>query len=446
MSEELDNRLRRDLATLDNIEVADRQHLRAAGARLATRRAARRRTAMLTTCFVLVVAGGGAIWWATTRPIEPAAANQTLATPPGSLGTVSGSTNDATTAPPNVDPTIPTTNYVVQPEDDPHLSGSWRPIPANPEAIGNQFAAVWTGNEALVLSGVDGAGGIEQIHLAAYDPSSHGWRTLAPPLLDGMIAPITVWSGDELLVIAGGLEIGPVQTQVDRSQAYDPTSDSWRPIATPLMTMWSGNAHVWTGSQLLVLPDDSTVPISYSPATDTWGGGAPMPVAARSEAASVWTGTEWIVWGGSDGSTHFDDGAAYDPATDTWRTIAESPLSGRKVHAVWTGSEVLIDAGWTGDATPMALADGATYNPVSDAWRPIAPGPAHPGFEPLFTGRYLLQFAKGFVEVYDLDTNVWVDTCCATGGSSGSAVWTGSEALVFSGFEPGGAAFTPPPA
>jgi hypothetical protein len=170
----------------------------------------------------------------------------------------------------------------------------------------------------------------------------------------------------------------------------------------------------------------------------------------------VWTGTEWLVWGGTDDGVEFDDGAAYDPSTDTWRAITESPLSKRRVRAVWTGNEMIVAAGSTGGDPvtgngEFAHGDGAAYDPVSDTWRSIAEGPAHPGFDSLWTGRLMLMFAKGRVFTYDPTADRWLDDCCGPLGSAlgiavaGTPVWTGNEALQIGSTDPsiGGVTFTP---
>ncbi len=309
---------------------------------------------------------------------------------------------------------------------------------------------VWTGTEALVVGGrvTDDRAAAGA---SAYDPATDTWRLLASPMAAGRVEAIAAWTGDEMLVVGGEPPGGRALTPY--AEAYDPTTDSWRPITPPSGIATEGSPWVWTGTELLVwaapaFTGDARPPAAYDPATDTWRTLASPPIAFRESASSVWTGSEWIVWGGVDEPTEFADGAAYDPATDTWRTIAESPLSPRKVEGVWTGNEMLLDAGWSGTGTPFAHADGAAYDPVADTWRSITPGLAHPGFEPIFTGQHLLLFAKGGVVVYDVAADRWVDTCCSEGGATGTAVWTGTEALVIGSWDgtTGGAAFTPPAA
>ncbi|GAC1356357.1 MAG: hypothetical protein NVSMB47_09800 [Polyangiales bacterium] len=67
-----------------------------------------------------------------------------------------------------------------------------------------------------------------------------------------------------------------------------------------------------------------------------------------------------IVWGGGASG----DGARYDPIRDTWQAV--SPKGAPTVRgghsAVWTGTEMIVYGGVTGDpVTP--LGDGGRYTP-----------------------------------------------------------------------------------
>mgnify|MGYP003350528914 CR=1 FL=1 len=85
----------------------------------------------------------------------------------------------------------------------------------------------------------------------------------------------------------------------------------------------------------------------------------------------------------------------------------KSPLDARRTKGVWTGKEMIVDAGAVGgdEVTgngEFAFADGAAYNPATDTWRSIKDGPAHPGFVPIWTGTYMVLFAKGSGESTDI--------------------------------------------
>jgi N-acetylneuraminic acid mutarotase len=114
--------------------------------------------------------------------------------------------------------------------------------------------------------------------------------------------------------------------------------------------------------------------------TKTWRAisvdGAPP---ARVYPFAIWTGDEMVVWGGmtSSFSSGLTDGGAYNPKTDTWRTISSNgaPSPRKWIAPIWTGKEVIFwggaDFSTTADKVPV-LGDGAAYNPVTDTWRSIS--------------------------------------------------------------------------
>jgi hypothetical protein len=451
--DDLEHRIRRHLATLDRADPPDGETIAAAARRIGTRTQRRKRVAVAALSFALVAIAGIGI----SLSRDTTGATDTAATTPVATVPTTPSTVPATV----IAGSVPTTSA--------GTPDSWRSLAPDPRgavppdapAQATRPSVIWTGSLAIVTGGTD-RDGVPVAGASAYDPLNDIWRTLADPPLQGRHDEIAVWTAKDMLVIGGDTSDGVEVTLT--GQAYDPATDRWRGITTsPSGLVTSRSPWAWTGSELLVWPWDtdhpelSVAPAAYDPTTDGWRALTPPPIAPRQGAASVWTGTEWIIWGGvdrdigpdgftTDAHRLFGDGAAYDPAADTWRIIADAPIGARLAGGVWTGSELLIQAGRSASQSPMAYADGAAYDPATDTWRSITPGIAHPGAQPLFTGRYLLQFFKGTVGVYDYATDTWPSTCCSGGGSTGNPIWTGTEALVFGSYDnsSGGAAYTPP--
>jgi hypothetical protein len=130
----------------------------------------------------------------------------------------------------------------------------------------------------------------------------------------------------------------------------------------------------------------------------------PAPIPAASGMAAAWTGRQLVVWGGQSGDGHRQGaaaGAAYDPGSDRWAVLPPAPVAGRVgTSAVWTGREVLFWGGQAGqDAT---FADGAAYDPATRRWRALPAAPIGPrtGHQAVWTGREMI---------------VWggYPTCCA---------------------------------
>lgn len=56
-----------------------------------------------------------------------------------------------------------------------------------------------------------------------------------------------------------------------------------------------------------------------------------------------------IVWGGSDGTTRWNDGGRYDPVADRWTSVTtvNAPVARDRHTAIWTGLEMIV---WGGTA------------------------------------------------------------------------------------------------
>ncbi|MCX6879578.1 MAG: hypothetical protein NTW21_38105 [Verrucomicrobia bacterium] len=144
----------------------------------------------------------------------------------------------------------------------------------------------------------------------------------------------------------------------------------------------------------------------YHPASNRWtalpDNGAP---AVRREYTAVWTGSEMIVWGGWDGSVYFNDGAGYNPAANSWTAVATAGApAARRLHtAVWTGSEMIV---WGGGGDVGTPADGG--------------------------GRYNPAGAGTWIAIPDTLANT------PAARFDHTAVWTGSEMIVWGGMGGGG--------
>lgn len=139
--------------------------------------------------------------------------------------------------------------------------------------------------------------------------------------------------------------------------------------------------------------------------------GAP---GGRSGHTVIWTGNDMIVWGGTVNGSLNGAGGDYQPATATWSTLptVNSPAARTGHTAVWTGSQMVVWGGATvaklgGDST------GGVYNEANQAWQAMATASA------------------------------------PDGRKQHTAVWTGSQMIVWGGLNPlgtlgDGGLYTPP--
>jgi N-acetylneuraminic acid mutarotase len=212
----------------------------------------------------------------------------------------------------------------------------------------------------------------------------------------------------------------------------------------------SDHTAVWTGSEMIIWGGDNDVSFlglntgaRYNPSTDTWTATSLINApAARSDDTAVWTGTEVIIWGGEGDPAALNTGARYDPSTDTWSStsLINAP-DGRSEHtAVWTGSEMII---WGGenDVSFLGLNTGARYNPSTDTWTATslinAPA-ARSNHTAVWTGTEMIIWGgEGNTGArYNPSTDTWTATSLTNapaGRYSPTAVWTGSEMIIWGG-------------
>lgn len=233
----------------------------------------------------------------------------------------------------------------------------------------------------------------------------------------------------------------------------DPETGVWRSMSSENAPSARANhVAVWTGSEMIVwgargLSDGA----AYDPATDSWRTISDSPCRARYEAG-VWTGTEMIVWGKRDLSCYPEAsyGSRYDPSSDTWSWLPSIPDSydPDEHSAVWTGSELIF---WGGLLNREHLSNegervdlvGLSATPIEHYW-----GDERSRHTAVWTGSQMIVWGGiteetfGVVEAcgegagYDLETGTWqpISTVGSPRArSEHSAVWTGSEMIVWGG-------------
>ncbi|MEN3334798.1 MAG: hypothetical protein V7641_4163 [Blastocatellia bacterium] len=327
------------------------------------------------------------------------------------------------------------------------MSDSWAAI--NPSGAPSvNTAAVWTGSEMLAWS-IDTNGVIYH-----YNPSSNAWTSVTStgaPTVSNFFSPV-VWAGTEMVFVLW-------QGNSFDGRRYNPSTNTWSTInPTNAPQQRSAFVVVWTGQVLIIWGGVSAgFPViaggRYNLATNSWTTMSATNAFGANSSTAVWTGTEMIVWGGVGGgpqssTTSLSTGGRYNPTTDIWQAtnLTNRPLSRYGHTAVWTGSEMIV---WGGTnrflGTDRKLSTGGRYNPATDSWvRTNSNVPegrlfhtaVWTGTEMIVWGGYDGSSALDTGGRYNPSTNSWTGTGAVNrplARYAHTAVWSGSEMLVWGG-------------
>lgn len=323
------------------------------------------------------------------------------------------------------------------------LAGEWSSIAAAPIPGRHSHTATWTGKEVIVWGGIEtDADGSTRMPAdgAAYDPLTDTWRPISEAPIKGRIAHSAVWAGDRLIVFGG--------RRGDRLRgdgaAYFPESDTWRPIPKLESDLRRRSHHAfWTGEEMLIWsgvgPSGSRywrddVMLAYDPSTDDWYGDR-SPLFRRWGPDGL-AGDEELVFAVSFGGGERPEMAAYEVSTEQWYDIAQPQVSGESLASpIWTGAELLLlqpDA----TAEDPGLPTSAAYDPSGSCWRRVSTAmPPHSAVSvPAWTGE-LAVFAGREGLAYDPDADRWlalpVDDRAAR--TDTPFIWAGDRVFAWGG-------------
>ncbi|HKP03664.1 MAG TPA: kelch repeat-containing protein [Chthoniobacterales bacterium] len=327
-------------------------------------------------------------------------------------------------------------------------SDTWMTMSAvNAPANRTSHSAVWTGAEMIIWGGENGS------YLndgARYDPAADTWVTLTasnPP--PGRYSHSAVWTGSEMIVWGGIYNF----TQPNAGGRFNPATNTWSPMTmNNAPSALAERPTIWTGSEMITFGGgygDSNTGGRYNPTADIWTQvRSTNTPAGRYQHKTVWTGAEMIVWGGSNGFNSINTGGRYDPALDAWTpTSTVNAPDARELHtAVWTGMEMIVWGGWRSKPFNI-LNTGGRYNPATNSWTSTtltnAPQ-ARRWHSAVWSGSEMIVWGGEKVGGgnantggrYNPNTDSWIATSTTNAPSARkdhTAVWSGSEMIVFGG-------------
>jgi len=332
--------------------------------------------------------------------------------------------------------------------------------------------AVWSGTEMLIIGGTpDGAG-------LRYNPAGNSWS-----LMNKSNAPAL---GEDLLVAWSGSQLIAWDTYNRVGARYSPATDTWTTmtdVGAPSARLGACAAYaggyfvVWGGSD----PSPSLYSFlntgaRYNPANNTWTAMSTVNAPQRRAFASATTaGSEILVVGGLSTNEVTDCGfggcvtdlnyetvntaARYNPAANSWTSISNGPS--RLGHtAVWTGVDLYVwggvfrSGGYGFSMHGNPVERGMKYNLAGNTWTLLstngAPGTPHVGWQTAVWsgsnlvvwglssadgGFYRSNYGARYIPLSDswipLPVNSLEDR------EEHTAVWSGSQMIVWGGKEPG---------
>lgn len=242
-------------------------------------------------------------------------------------------------------------------------------------------AVVALDGEVFVIGGYDEEKVVDRVE--AYDPSSDSWRDVAP--LPGPRHHVNAAQVGGKIYVLGGLVTNGFNA-TGESFVYDPSSDGWSPIASmPAGTERGGAAVGVIGTEIYVAGgyrNGSVVDFStYDTASDMWTVHPALP-SPRDHLVGGAIGGVFYAVGGRVGS--LDNVMApvdvFDPASGSWTVGAEMLTPRAGCAAAVLGTELFVFGG-EGDTSAVGgvFDEVEAYDAASDTWT------AHP---PMVTPRH----------------------------------------------------------
>lgn len=296
---------------------------------------------------------------------------------------------------------------------------------------------VWTGEDLIVWGGEASDQGPAFADGAAYNPSTNTWRLIAESPLSPRTFHVAVWTGNEMLIVAGFGERD--------GAAYDPATDSWRSIQDPPVPLESPSRYesagsVWTGQELIIWEISSDQVAAYAPDLDTW---RTLPSIDLTGDTGVlrWTGEALYAFADSLSSypsetslkgARLNQEGGWEPVVPAEFSTDDLIVGADATLTVWAGDHFIA---WTSSGT-----DGKTLQlaPSDLSWSETEPIPIHPcegQGEPTQPGPLVTAFdaCDSSIVILDSDTGAWTTSRVTGYPTARYTVWADAELINWGG-------------
>jgi N-acetylneuraminic acid mutarotase len=279
-------------------------------------------------------------------------------------------------------------------------------------------------------------------------PAVHAqkWEKPAAPFPEASEELYGVSANGKFYVFGG---LGPQWTPKGLMYEFDPGANKWTkkssmPLALhhPAWAELNGKIYLFGGFVKPEKGPSAWVPINnsweYDPSNDSWRPLAPLPSRRGAATAAVVGGKIYVIGGASvhpgskESALHparphrsVDANEVYDPATDTWQARQTMPTARNHAFVGVVNDKIYILGGRVGAAFITRASNTGIveeYDPASDQWGTLKasmPNPRSAGASGTFKGmiytaggeeRSTGPWQRTFraVEAYDPATNRWI--------------------------------------
>jgi N-acetylneuraminic acid mutarotase len=241
---------------------------------------------------------------------------------------------------------------------------TWQTLAPMPAARQELATAVLNG-KIYVIAGYDENGNSTD-SVFVYNPATNTWASAHP--LPGL-------NNHNNAAVAAG-KLYSFGGRSSTTYLYDPTNDSWAPVATLNLGRGDTAAVGVINDRIYVAGGDpaGNAMEVFNPAANTWTTLAPMSVARNHCGGGVINGKFYVVGGrGAAGAPTALE--AYDPQSNTWSVRAPMPTGRSGIGVGVVNGELYVFGG----EIPNLHAEVEVYNPGTNTWRrrPDMPAPRH---------------------------------------------------------------------
>jgi N-acetylneuraminic acid mutarotase len=233
-----------------------------------------------------------------------------------------------------------------------------------------------------------------------YDPATNQWTKKKPMALPSHHVAFCEYDGK--IYAFGGFvypETGPAAwVPINNTWEYDPTKDSWKPMA-PMPTKRGAAEAAEVNGKIYVIGGATTAPGAkenyinqttrqnvlgtveeFDPKANTWHARATMPTPRNHMGAGAVDGKIYVI-GGRVGAAFIGIASdislveVYNPSTDMWEAPrARMPTARSAVaSAVYNGKILVAGGEWQDPVVQTAFRVFEAYDPATNTWTTLPP-------------------------------------------------------------------------